>query len=401
MTTQQLPYNTLQNSWLRLTFVWFAIWFAGYLLLLQVFTDAWKWLLLSGITLAYSLWVLWRNLALNHRIHDPSLFPTLGLGNQLSLFRALVIGLLAGFLLMPKPQEALLWVIALLYTAASIVDGIDGYVARRAGQVTILGQRLDMEFDGLGIAVISLLAVWYSQLPPWFLSVGFARYLFVLGIWWRRRTGRQVYEIPDSAHRRVMAGMLMGMMTVVLWPIVPPEMATLAGAVIAIPILLGFTRDWLFTAGYIDSQNQTYRQIQQMLYKLMSRWLPLVWRFLLASAVLFILGAAQPWYQRQAWQELLSSWHMPMPDLFATLLSAVAVGGIIMVFLGFIGRLGAIILLFPIGFDIATRGLVWTNAIALICALCIALLGTGILSMWLPENGFIMQRRGGIKLDES
>ena len=311
------------------------------------------------------------------------------------MLRALIIGLLAGFLLLPLPPAPLAWIIALLYTAASIVDWTDGYVARRSNQVTVLGQQLDMDFDGLGVAVVSLLAVWYGQLPTWFLSVGLARYLFLFGLYWRKRSEKPCYDIPPSAHRRVMAGMLMGMMTVVLWPIIPAEMTTVAGAVIAIPILLGFIRDWLFTAGYLQADNAAYCRIQRLLYLTMARHLPPLWRLLLALSMVLILQAALPWYRPQAWLELLLSWHVPLPDLLATLLSMTAVLGTLLVLFGFMGRLAAIILFFPIGFDIATRGLVWVNGLALVCALCISLLGTGLFSLWQPEDALIVQRHGG------
>jgi CDP-diacylglycerol---glycerol-3-phosphate 3-phosphatidyltransferase len=222
-----------------------------------------------------------------------------------------------------------------------------------------------------------------------------ARYLFLLGMWWRRRAGKSCYDIPPSVHRRIMAGMLMGMMTVVLWPIVPAEMATIGGTMIAVPVLLGFTRDWLFTAGHLQSENPTYGRIQGLFYLTMARLFPPIWRLLLAISMLLILQAALPWYRPQAWLELLLSWHVPLPEVLATLLSSTAVIGTILVLLGFIGRLGAIMLLFPIGFDIATRGLVQANTLALVCAMCIALLGTGLLSLWQPEDAFIVQRRGG------
>ena len=160
--------------------------------------------------------MLRRGLTNNHRLGELKLFPILGPGNHLSMFRALVIGLLAGFLLLPAPSDSLGWIIALFYTMASVADWIDGFIARRADQVTLLGQQLDMEFDGLSVAVVSLLAVHYGQLPIWFLSIGLARYLFLFGLWWRKRHGKPCYEIPPSVHRRVTAGMLMGMMTVVL-----------------------------------------------------------------------------------------------------------------------------------------------------------------------------------------
>ena len=68
--------------------------------------------------------------------------------------------------------------------------------------------------------------------------------------------------------------------------------------------------------------------------------------------------------------------------------------GTLLVLFGFMGRLGAVLLFFPIGFDIATRGLLWDNGLALVCALCIALLGSGRFSLWQPEDAFISQRSG-------
>jgi CDP-diacylglycerol--glycerol-3-phosphate 3-phosphatidyltransferase len=316
------------------------------------------------------------------------------------MLRGLFIGLLAGFLFAPRPVEPLAWLIAFLYTAASIADWLDGYVARRTNHATVLGQRLDMEFDGLGVVIVSLLAIGYGQLPIWFLSVGLARYLFVFGLWWRRRAVRPVYGIPPSIHRRIMAGMLMGFMTVVLWPIVPAAMATVAGFIITIPVLLGFSRDWLFASGRLQACNPAYRRIQYTLYVLVARWLPLIWRPLLFLTMLQILLAATPWYQPHLWLDLLASWHVPVPAALATMLSVTALLGMFLGLFGVSGRIAAIALFFPIGFDIATRGLLWPNGLALICALCIALFGTGRLSLWQPEE-ILLTRRSGQKEDDN
>ena len=389
----------LRRSWLRLALAWLIIWMISYRLLLPLLPDAGQWLLLSGLALIYELWILWRDLQQNHRPGEFALLPTLGLGNHMSMLRGLFIGLLAGFLFAPRPVEPLAWLIAFLYTAASIADWLDGYIARRANHATILGQRLDMEFDGLGVLIVSLLAIGYGQLPVWFLSVGLARYFFVFGLWWRNRAARPLYDMPPSIHRRIMAGMLMGFMTVVLWPIVPAAMATVAAYVIAIPVLLGFGRDWLFVNGRLQAANPAYRRIQRLLYSLVARWFPLLWRVLLPLAMLQILRAATPWYQPQAWLDLLLSWHVPIPAALATMLSVTAVLGTILVFLGIAGRLAAIALFFPIGFDIATRGLLWANALALICALCIALFGSGRFFLWQPEERLLTRRSGELEDD--
>jgi CDP-diacylglycerol--glycerol-3-phosphate 3-phosphatidyltransferase len=373
---------------------WLLIWLLSYRLLLPVWPNMLRWLLLSGLALGYGLWILWRDLPLNHRSGESLLFSTLGWGNHLSMLRGLIIGLLSGFLFSPTPVTPLAWLIALLYTVASIADWLDGYVARKTNHVSELGQRLDMEFDAMGIAVVSLLAIGYGQLPPWFLSVALARYLFLFGLWWRRRAHRPVYTLPPSVHRRIMAGMMMGLMTVILWPIVPAAMATIAGFIIAIPVLLGFCRDWLFASGRLQGENETYRRLQHRLYVIMALWLPPLWRLILTVGMLHILQQVTPWYRPQAWLELLASWHVPLPAVPATALSVTAVVGTLLVLFGFMGRLGAVLLFFPIGFDIATRGLLWDNGVALVCALCIALLGSGRFSLWQPEDAFVSQRSG-------
>ena len=145
--------------------IWFAIWLAGYALLREHWPYAGRWLSLSGLILALLLAALWRKLPLNRSTSTGELEPTFGPGNDLSLARALAIGLLAGFLFSPWPPGALAWAIAGLYTTASIADGFDGFLARRSGRVTELGQWLDIELDGLGIIIVSLLGIGYGQLP--------------------------------------------------------------------------------------------------------------------------------------------------------------------------------------------------------------------------------------------
>lgn len=382
-----------------LALAWMFVWFVCYRLLLPIWPYTLRWLVLSGLVLGYGLWTLWRALPLNVRPGESDLLPTLGWGNQLSLLRGLIIGLLSGFIFSPEPAMPLAWLIALLYTAASIADWLDGYVARRTNHVTELGQRLDMEFDGMGVAVVSLLAIGFGQLPLWFLSVALARYLFVFGLWWRNKIGRPVYDIPPSVHRRIMAGMMMGMMTVVLWPILPATMATVAGFVIAVPILLGFLRDWLFASGHLNDENKRYRQLQHGLYVMMALWLPLVWRLVLTVAMFHIMQQATPWYQPQTWLDLLIGWHVPLATIPATVLAVLAVLGTLSVLFGFIGRLGAILLFFPIGFDIATRGLLWDNGLSLVSALWIALLGSGYFSVWQPEEAVVSRRSGEVESD--
>ena len=116
--------------------------------------------IVAGVVLAYGLGVCWVKLDQNHRPGESTLLPVLGLGNNLTLFRGLVLSLLAGFLFLPRPAHGLLaWTPAILYTTLAVLDYLDGYVARVTNQATKLGEILDGVFDALGLLIAVGLAV--------------------------------------------------------------------------------------------------------------------------------------------------------------------------------------------------------------------------------------------------
>ncbi|MEJ2748877.1 MAG: hypothetical protein P8183_13385, partial [Anaerolineae bacterium] len=245
---------SLRRRWLATAVLWYALLGLGYWLLAPVWPHAGRWAVIAGLVMIYGLWVLWAGLPHNHRAGETAVLATLGWGNGLTLMRGLAISLIAGFLFSPWPGGALAWLPMLLYTTADVADY--------------------MEFDGLGMLVVSLLAVWYGQLPIWYLSLGLARYLFVLGLWWREKRHLPVHEITPSVHRRIFAGFQMGFMSAVLWPIIPPAGATIAGTIFATATAVSFLRDWLVAIGRIDPQTVRYQQVRRNFYRLTTYWLP-------------------------------------------------------------------------------------------------------------------------------
>jgi CDP-diacylglycerol--glycerol-3-phosphate 3-phosphatidyltransferase len=374
--------------------VWLIAWLSSFALLRPVWALSGRWLMLSGVVLAYGLWVLWRNLPGNHRPDESELLPTLGPGNALTLARGLCIVLLASFLFGPWPPGALAWVIVLLYTAADVADYFDGYLARRANHVTGLGGALDIEFDSLGTLVVILLAISFGQLPAWYLALGLARYLFLFGLWLRRRSGRPIHEMTPSVHRRLFAGFQMGFLSVVLWPIVPRPMALIAGAIYGVATGSGFLRDWLVVSGALDPASAAYRRAQAALFRLFAIWLPPLWRALLVGSMIAILRAIWPILPPAAWRELLANWRVPAPAFLATIAALAAVAGVALVGLGVLGRVLSIALAVPIGFDIAARGLTWENGVALVCVTFLQLFGAGPLSLAPLDERFILRRLG-------
>jgi len=231
-------------------------------------------------------------------------------------------------------------------------------------------------------------------LPAWYLALGLARYLFVLGLWLRRRLGRPIHDLPPSAHRRVFAGFQMGFLSVVLWPILPRPMAVIAGTLFAAATGLGFLRDWLVTSGALDPAAASYRRAQGALYRLFAQALPPLWRAGLVTAMVSVLIANRSW-PPAPWRDLVAGWGLPAPEAWAAVVWLLAVVAAPLVGLGALGRFLSVVLALPIGFDLASQGLRWDNGLALTATVFLQLLGPGPFALWPAEERTIFRRLGG------
>jgi CDP-diacylglycerol--glycerol-3-phosphate 3-phosphatidyltransferase len=177
-----------------------------------------------------------------------------GLATTVTLLRGWLIGALAG-LVPDLPREGVgAWAPAILYTAAAVCDFLDGYLARRRGEVTAVGARLDTMVDGLGLLVGSLAAVALGRLPAWYLALGAAYYLFHGGLWLRRRHNLPVHpdRMRPSLYTRQFAGCQMGLVATALFPVLGPPGTTITAALFMAPSLALFVRDWLVVTGRLD-----------------------------------------------------------------------------------------------------------------------------------------------------
>ncbi len=207
---------------------------------------------------------LWRARKDNHRVaiqegEAPVMLPDLGLPTLVTLARGLGIAAIAGFVALPRPGVALAWVPGLLYTAVAIADRYDGRLARRLGRVTVLGDRLDVMTDALGLLVAPLLAVLWHRLPPWYLLLSAAYYLFSAGLWLRVRICAPVYleRIGKNPAARFFAGCQMGLVAAALFPVLPASITFPAATVFMTPTLALFVRDWLRVTGRMGRENST------------------------------------------------------------------------------------------------------------------------------------------------
>ena len=101
----------------------------------------------------------------------------------LILFTGLVVASarrLAGNHPHPRLGAAERWMLVALAGAALLLDGTDGWAARRQGLASAFGARFDMETDAFAIAVLAITSVKVGAVPSWVLAIGAMRY-FSLG----------------------------------------------------------------------------------------------------------------------------------------------------------------------------------------------------------------------------
>lgn len=367
--THDFALARLRRAWLQYTIgsLLFLLLGIAFLSLTWQPVYAWLWALLPALAMTYQAETLRRNLTANHRAGETVLLSELGWGNRLTLLRGLFAAGMMGFLLLPRPPGSLAWLPGILYVLSDAADFFDGYVARVTHHATHLGEILDLSFDGLGVLAASLLLVQYGQVPPWYLLVGAARYLFVLGQALRTRLGRSNYPLPPSRARRVFAGLQMGFLGAVLLPVFTPPGTWIAAALFGAPLLVGFARDWLSVSGVLRPGSASSRLVQ------LERWLPTLLRAAVPALAFGVgaffvdsgLSAVSPWLT------LLYIFHL----LLLTL-----------VFLGVLPRISAIAGLCALGFYQLFASLTLAQIALAVIYTLILYLGGGGWSLYTPEE---------------
>lgn len=97
-----------------------------------------------------------------------------GYANWVTSLR-LVLLLLLGFFIFQIPA----WVSLALGIVVLILDGLDGYLARKFDDTTDFGAYLDMETDTFFVCLFCTYYYLNEQLGGWVLAVGYMRYIYV------------------------------------------------------------------------------------------------------------------------------------------------------------------------------------------------------------------------------
>jgi phosphatidylglycerophosphate synthase len=161
-------------------------------------------------------------------------YTTFGGASWVTTARAALVALVAAAI-----GEARLPVIAAaaadLAIVATLLDGLDGWLARRSGMSSAFGARFDMEVDALLIMALSVLAWTYGKAGAWVIASGLLRYLFVAAGWiwpWMER------PLEPSRRRQTVCVIQIVALIVVMLPAVTPPLSTVIAAA-ALAVLAG------------------------------------------------------------------------------------------------------------------------------------------------------------------
>jgi phosphatidylglycerophosphate synthase len=164
-------------------------------------------------------------LALGHlRGRHP--FARFGPANQLTAARAVLVVLVASLLGEPgRPLVAATAAAAGL--GATVLDGMDGWLARRTAMASAFGARFDTEIDALLVQALALLAWRYGKAGAWVLLSGLIRYGFIAAgrLWtWLRRP-----LVPTRRGRAICVVQIVALLLVIV-PAITPPLSTIIAA---------------------------------------------------------------------------------------------------------------------------------------------------------------------------
>ena len=167
-----------------------------------------------------------------------------GAANRVTLLRAGITALAAGLIGRSELTPNQNWFIAGLAGLALLLDGVDGWLARRHGLESPFGARFDMEVDAFFILVLAALVHQTDKAGGWVLLSGAMRYGFVaLGhaLPWLNR------PLPPRKRRQTVCVIQTTVLAVCLTPLLVPPWATALAALGLGLLALSFTIDivWL------------------------------------------------------------------------------------------------------------------------------------------------------------
>jgi phosphatidylglycerophosphate synthase len=173
--------------------------------------------------------------------HHP--FRSIGSANLATASRGTLVALLAA-LVGERLGNSVQYFALGVATTAAILDGVDGYLARKTNTASRFGARFDMETDALLILTLAVLTWQFGKAGIWVLLSGALRYLFVLAslaVPWLRA------PLPHSFRRKALAVLQTVALLVAMAPFVPQATSVVIAGIALLALSTSFLTDviWL------------------------------------------------------------------------------------------------------------------------------------------------------------
>jgi phosphatidylglycerophosphate synthase len=176
---------------------------------------------------------------------DTHPFNRLGPANRVTTARAVLVAFVAGAIGEPA-SPVLASSVATAALAVTMMDGVDGWMARRSRMASQFGARFDMEIDALLILALAILAWQNGKAGSWVVLSGLLRYAFV-AVGWLLPQMRQ--SLPDSRRRQVICVVQVAGLILALEPFVTPPVSELIASAALLALVYSFAVDtwWLLS----------------------------------------------------------------------------------------------------------------------------------------------------------
>jgi phosphatidylglycerophosphate synthase len=172
--------------------------------------------------------------------HHP--FTRFGAANQITTVRALLASLVVSLIGEPR-MPAIAASVAAASVMITLLDGVDGWLARRNRIASDFGARFDMEIDALLILALSILAWRFDKAGAWVVLSGVLRYGFVAaGARWTWLKA----PLPPSRRRQAICVLQIVGLTVAIIPAIPPSTSAAVAAVALVALSGSFLIDTLW-----------------------------------------------------------------------------------------------------------------------------------------------------------
>ncbi len=178
-----------------------------------------------------------------------------GTANRITLLRAILVCLIGGVVIQTSHTTTIIWLTVATAAVAEILDGLDGWAARRKGLSSAFGARFDVETDSLFILLLAVLIWRFEKTGAWILVIGMMRYGFLLAGLFLAALRR---PLPPSKRRQSICVAQAVLLTVCLTPLVTPAMAGFIAAAALAVLTWSFAVDivWLLRATPAEGEPQ-------------------------------------------------------------------------------------------------------------------------------------------------